>query len=300
MPCARCGAMIGPGAKFCPACGSPSGLHAADSCHAPRPARIPAGAPAAAGRLAAGGGATEGDERSGDRVDGARHPLDLVGRVDPGVDIRLRRQGADRCGRGDARRTGDGDRRDRARVGGDRRVAARHRRVRRRKLSRPSRTAAVCFPGRRRNGKSRGRGPNRWNQTPACSLSTWRDRRTHRAQRRVERIAWRRRALLAADRRGRVRDLQGFPDDRVGSRRALLAAYHRGRVGNPPRVSEPIAQVVSLLARPSREGSGTSEGFRARLAWGAGELCSPRTIAGGFGHPPRVSELIRHRGLTGL
>src|SRR6185503_8802765 len=29
---------------------------------------------------------------------------------------------------------------------------------------------------------------------------------------------------------------------------------------------------------------------QAEIAWGAGELCSPRTIAGGFGNPPRVPD----------
>ena len=48
--------MITPGAKFCPACGSPSAQF--ERRHG-RTARIPAGAPAAAGRPAAGGGATK-------------------------------------------------------------------------------------------------------------------------------------------------------------------------------------------------------------------------------------------------
>src|SRR5436190_16949174 len=63
--------------------------------------------------------------------------------------------------------------------------------------------------------------------------------------------------------------LSGFPkQSRVGSRRALLAAYHRGRAREP------------------------SQGSRNNRAWGVGELCSPRTIAGGLGNPLRVPETI--------
>jgi len=35
------------------------------------------------------------------------------------------------------------------------------------------------------------------------------------------------------------------------------------------------------------------------IAWGVGELCSPRTIAGGFGNPLRVPVLIDRRRVNG-
>src|SRR5450631_1886815 len=57
--------------------------------------------------------------------------------------------------------------------------------------------------------------------------------------------------------------LLGFPLQRVGSRRALLGADHRGRAWEP------------------------SQGSHCN-AWGAAELCSARTIAGGLGNPLRV------------
>jgi hypothetical protein len=37
-----------------------------------------------------------------------------------------------------------------------------------------------------------------------------------------------------------------------------------------------------------------------KFAWGAGELCSPRTIAGGFGNPFRVPVIIDPRRENGL
>jgi hypothetical protein len=104
--------------------------------------------------------------------------------------------------------------------------------------------------------------------------------------------------------------------ERVGSRRATLAAYHRGRIrfllsrpapSQRPEVPiKPRGESASFARRvPSREWAPTlppsafrlrPSAFRLRpnapsfpsTAWGVGELCSPRTIAGGFGNPPRV------------
>src|SRR4029078_5195937 len=79
---------------------------------------------------------------------------------------------------------------------------------------------------------------------------------------------------------------QRAPPDRVAQRRQIEeSAAHgsgtRSYMGATPRLPKmggPATGGPTFLSRPFRES-----------AWGAGELCSPRTIAGGFGNPSKVS-----------
>jgi exodeoxyribonuclease V gamma subunit len=51
---------------------------------------------------------------------------------------------------------------------------------------------------------------------------------------------------------------------------------------------ETTSEVRRRVARTPHADYALDDPFGLSVAWGAGELCSPRTIAGGFGNPPRV------------
>ena len=79
---------------------------------------------------------------------------------------------------------------------------------------------------------------------------------------------------------------------------ANSAVVYRGRppagadTGTSAFAEAPGVQHLMLYPHPSATPLAAWRGRTEPIAWEAGELCSPRTIAGGFGNPPRVPESI--------